>query len=214
MPDPERVAFITQTTLSVDETAEIITRLRKRFPKIVSSEVRRHLLRDDEPPDRGQAAGGASATSSSSSARRNSSNSNRLVEVAREHGAASHLIDNATQVEEELARWRRDASASPPAPAPPRSWSPSLVEFFRDRGTDDVSELRTVDEEVRFMLPKKIRDELGGACVAALPRVERLLIRRSLWDRTRRGGRTHRDRLAGAVARVSRSHALLPLLCP
>ena len=54
--DPERVAFITQTTLSVDETTLIIARLRERFPAIVSPEVRRHLLRDHQPPDRRQAA--------------------------------------------------------------------------------------------------------------------------------------------------------------
>ena len=55
----------------------------------------------------------------------NSSNSNRLVEVAREHGAASHLIDNALQVRRGVARGRRDRRASRPGRAPPRSWSSS-----------------------------------------------------------------------------------------
>ena len=54
--DPDRVAYITQTTLSVDETTEIIARLREQFPNDRRPEVRRHLLRDDEPPDRRQAA--------------------------------------------------------------------------------------------------------------------------------------------------------------
>ena len=62
VPDPDKVAFITQTTLSVDETAEVIAALRAKFPSIVSSKSARHLLRDDQPPDRGQAAGAASAT--------------------------------------------------------------------------------------------------------------------------------------------------------
>ena len=63
----------------------------------------------------------------------NSSNSNRLVEVAREHGAASHLIDNHPQVQEEwLEESRR--SASPPAPAPPRSWSSAGRVLPRARG--------------------------------------------------------------------------------
>ena len=56
LPDPDHVAFITQTTLSVDETDEIIARLRERFPNDHLAEVRRHLLRDHQPPDRGQAA--------------------------------------------------------------------------------------------------------------------------------------------------------------
>ncbi len=98
--DPERVAFITQTTLSVDETAEIIAALRARFPAIVSSKsddicyattnrqiAVKQLAREC---DLVLVIGST-----------NSSNSNRLVEVAREHGAASHLIDNHTQVEEE-----------------------------------------------------------------------------------------------------------------
>ena len=56
LADPDHVAFITQTTLSVDETAGIIARLRERFPGDHVAEVRRHLLRDDQPPDRRQAA--------------------------------------------------------------------------------------------------------------------------------------------------------------
>ena len=62
LEDPDHVAFITQTTLSVDETSGIIARLRERFPKIVGAEVRRHLLRHDQPPDRGEAAGAEIAT--------------------------------------------------------------------------------------------------------------------------------------------------------
>ena len=100
VPDPERVAFITQTTLSVDETAEIIAALRAKFPGIVSSKsddicyattnrqiAVKQLAREC---DLVLVIGST-----------NSSNSNRLVEVAREHGAASHLIDNQTQVQEE-----------------------------------------------------------------------------------------------------------------
>ena len=57
VPDPEKVAYITQTTLSVDETAGIIARLREKFPDDRRPEVRRHLLRDHQPPDRRQGAG-------------------------------------------------------------------------------------------------------------------------------------------------------------
>ena len=97
--DPDRVAFITQTTLSVDETTDIIDRLQQQFPNIVGPKsddicyattnrqiAVKQLAREC---DLVLVIGST-----------NSSNSNRLVEVAREHGAASHLIDNAVQVRE------------------------------------------------------------------------------------------------------------------
>jgi 4-hydroxy-3-methylbut-2-enyl diphosphate reductase len=92
---------------------------------------------------------------------KNSSNSNRLVEVARDHGAESHLIDNETQVREEWLEGVETLGITSGASAP-EDLVAELVEFFRARGTDDVSELRTVDEDVRFMLPKKIRVEMAA----------------------------------------------------
>jgi 4-hydroxy-3-methylbut-2-enyl diphosphate reductase len=160
VPDPEKVAFITQTTLSVDETQEIIAALRAKFPAIVSSKsddicyattnrqiAVKQLAREC---DLVLVIGST-----------NSSNSNRLVEVAREHGAASHLIDNHTQVEEEWLVGIETVGITSGASAP-EELVESLVGFFRDRGADDISELRTVHEDVRFMLPKEIRDELAA----------------------------------------------------
>ena len=158
--DPDHVAFITQTTLSVDETAGIIARLRERFPKIVSSKsddicyatTNRQIAVK-------QLASEADLVLVIGST--NSSNSNRLVEVAREHGAESHLIDNASQVR---AEWLEDVDTvgiTSGASAPEKLVS-DLVAFFRERGAEEVSELRTVDEDVRFMLPKTIRDELAA----------------------------------------------------
>ena len=63
VPDPDKVAYISQTTLSVDETRAIIDRLREKFPGHHRAAHRRHLLRDDEPPGGRQADGRASATS-------------------------------------------------------------------------------------------------------------------------------------------------------
>ena len=88
----------------------------------------------------------------------NSSNSNRLVEVAREHGAGSHLIDNHTQVEESWLEGVETVGITSGASAP-EELVERLVEFFRERGAAEVSELRTVDENVRFMLPREIREE-------------------------------------------------------
>ena len=158
--DPRKVAYITQTTLSVDETAAIIARLRERFPAIVGPKsddicyattnrqiAVKQLARECEL---------VLVIGST-----NSSNSNRLVEVAREQGARSHLIDNARQVRDEWIEGVETVGITSGASAP-EDLVADLVGFFRERGAEDVSELRTVDEDVRFMLPKKIRTELAG----------------------------------------------------
>jgi 4-hydroxy-3-methylbut-2-enyl diphosphate reductase len=160
VPDPEKVAFITQTTLSVDETAEVIASLRAKFPSIVSSKsddicyattnrqiAVKQLAREC---DLVLVIGST-----------NSSNSNRLVEVAREHGAASYLIDNHSEVEEQWLQGVETVGITSGASAP-EELVESLVELFRERGAEEVSELRTVHEDVRFMLPKEIRDELAA----------------------------------------------------
>src|ERR1700758_3676376 len=160
VPDPSKVAYISQTTLSVDETRAIINRLRRRFPAIIGPRT------DDI----------CYATTNRQAAvkqlaehcdlvlvigSRNSSNSNRLVEVAREHGADSHLIDNETEVSEEWLDGKRVVGITSGASAP-ESLVQRLVESFRVRGTTDVQELEVVQEDVRFMLPKVIRQGSAG----------------------------------------------------
>ena len=158
--DPDRVAFISQTTLSVDETRTIINRLREKFPNITGPRTddicyattnRQMAVR--------QMAGECDLVLVIGSS--NSSNSNRLVEVARVHGAESHLIDNETQVQEEWLVGKRVVGISSGASAP-EELVQRLVDFFRARGTDDVSEFEVVQEDVRFMLPKEIRKALAA----------------------------------------------------
>jgi 4-hydroxy-3-methylbut-2-enyl diphosphate reductase len=159
--DPNKVAYISQTTLSVDETRSIIERLRERFPAIVGPRT------DDI----------CYATTNRQAAvkqlarqcdlvlvigSRNSSNSNRLVEVAREHGSDSHLIDNEGQVQERWLAGKRVVGITSGASAP-EELVQRLVEFFRARGTTDISELEVVQEDVRFMLPKAIRQPAGAS---------------------------------------------------
>ncbi len=159
--DPDRVALITQTTLSVDETADIIARLREKFPNITTPKsddicyatTNRQLAVK-------QLARECDLVLVVGS--KNSSNSNRLVDVTRELGTASYLIDNAGEVQEEWLEGADTVGITSGASAPEELVS-ELVDFFRDRGTDDVSELRAIDEDVRFMLPKKIRVELAEA---------------------------------------------------
>ena len=161
VPDPSKVAYISQTTLSVDETRAIINRLRERFPAIVGPRT------DDicYATTNRQAAVKQLARQSDLVlviGSGNSSNSNRLVEVAREHGAESHLIDNESQVREEWLEGKRVVGITSGASAP-EELVQRLVEFFRARGTGDVRELEVVSEDVRFMLPKAIRQAMAGA---------------------------------------------------
>ena len=158
--DPEKVAFITQTTLSVDETTLIIDRLRARFPKIVSpkSDDICYATTNRQIAVKQLAKECELVLVIGST---NSSNSNRLVEVAREHGAQSHLIEDHHQVRDEWLDGVQTIGITSGASAP-EELVESLVELFRERGVEDVSELRAIDEDVRFMLPKKIRTELAA----------------------------------------------------
>src|SRR2546423_10724909 len=157
--NPDKLAYLTQTTLSVDETRTIINRLRSRFPNVIGPRT------DDI----------CYATTNRQAAvkqmaehcdlvlvigSRNSSNSNRLVEVARDHGAESYLIDNADQVDDAWLADARVVGISSGASAP-ELLVQQLVDFFRARGTEDVSELDVIHEDVRFMLPKTIRKALA-----------------------------------------------------
>ena len=159
--DPERVAYISQTTLSVDETTAIIARLRERFPAIVGPRTDDicYATTNRQAAVR-QMAGECDLVLGIGS--QNSSNSNRLVEVARAHGAESHLIDHEDQVREEWLAGKRTVGVSSGASAP-EELVQRLVEFFRRRGTEDVSEFEVVQEDVRFMLPKEIRKALAAS---------------------------------------------------
>jgi 4-hydroxy-3-methylbut-2-enyl diphosphate reductase len=158
--DPDRIAYISQTTLSVDETRAIINRLRERFPNITGPRT------DDI----------CYATTNRQAAVKqmadqcdlvlvigstNSSNSQRLVDVARDRGTEAHLIDNESQLREEWLDGARVVGISSGASAP-EELVERLVSFFRARGTEDVSEFEVMREDVRFMLPKTIRQQLAA----------------------------------------------------
>ena len=159
--DPTKLAYISQTTLAVDETRNIINRLRERFPAIIGPRT------DDI----------CYATTNRQSAvkqmaekcdlvlvigSKNSSNSVRLVQVAREHGAVAHLIDNASELDDSWLDGVRVVGISSGASAPEELVG-ALVQSFRDRGVEDVSEFEVMREDVRFMLPKTIRQAMSAA---------------------------------------------------
>ena len=154
-PATEKLAYISQTTLSVDETREIIDRLRERFPHITGPR------KDDicyATTNRQQAVKQLAAQCDLVLVigSRNSSNSLRLVDVTRELGTDAHLIDNAREVQEQWLEGRRVIGITSGASAPDELVE-ELVDLFRARGTAEVRELEVVREDVRFMLPKAIR---------------------------------------------------------
>jgi 4-hydroxy-3-methylbut-2-enyl diphosphate reductase len=162
--DPERVAYVTQTTLAVDETSAIVARLRERFPAIVGPRT------DDicYATTNRQAAVKQMAANCDLLlviGSRNSSNSVRLVEVARDCGTEAHLIDHAGEVREEWLAGKRVVGISSGASAPEELVS-ELVDFFRARGVRDISEFDVIREDVRFMLPKQIREAVTAAGAA------------------------------------------------
>ncbi len=158
--DPERVAYISQTTLSVDETRSIINRLREKFPSITGPRT------DDicYATTNRQAAVKQMASQCDLVlviGSTNSSNSQRMVEVARDYGAEAHLIDNESMVREEWLEGARVVGISSGASAP-EELVDRLVQFFRDRGTQTVETFEVMREDVRFMLPKVIRQQLAA----------------------------------------------------
>ena len=155
LPAGANVAYITQTTLSVDETREIIEVLRRRFPQL-------------EGPRREDI---CYATSNRQWAvkellaevdlllvvgSRNSSNSVRLVEVARAGGVAAELVDDASEIDEAWFDQAAVVGVTSGASAPERLVD-DVCEWFRDRGVDDISEHRSVYEDVTFKLPVELR---------------------------------------------------------
>jgi 4-hydroxy-3-methylbut-2-enyl diphosphate reductase len=155
LPEGTPVAYITQTTLSVDETAEIIDVLKRRFPQI------RGPQREDI----------CYATSNRQWAvkellddvdlllvigSRNSSNSNRLVEVARTAGVPSYLIDDETDIDERWFRQVETVGVTSGASAPERLVE-RVCDWFRAHGVRDIRPFASVYEDVVFRLPVELR---------------------------------------------------------
>ena len=160
--DPERLAFLTQTTLSLYDTQEIVARLRQKFPHIVgpkSDDICYATQNRQEAVE--QVAQDVDLILVVGS--QNSSNSNRLVEVAKRRGVASKLIDAASDIDaswlEGVARVGLTAGASAPE---------VLVEQVSERlaalGYTDQRDLDLIREDVRFTLPAEL------ATIAPAPR--------------------------------------------
>ncbi len=160
-PAEQKLAYVTQTTLSVDETSEVISALRRRFPSIYAPKKEDICY----------------ATSNRQWAvkemlaeielllvigSRNSSNSNRLVETARAGGVAAYLIDDETEIDE---RWTEgvDVVGVTSGASAPEKLVERVCDWFRSRGVTEIEPYRLVDEDVEFRLPVELRRELALA---------------------------------------------------
>ena len=156
VPDPGRVSYLSQTTLSVDETNEIIDVLRERFPAIqgpprddicYATQNRQDAVKE--------VAGRADVLLVIGSD--NSSNSNRLVEVARAMGTPAHLIDDDTEIDKAWLDGAEVVGVTSGASAP--EWLVDRVlGWLRDRGATEIEEVRVIEEHMAFGLPRGVRD--------------------------------------------------------
>lgn len=152
--DPERVGFITQTTLSLDETRDIVARLKERFPKIegpaaqdicYATENRQVAVKAVAPLCEALLVVGS----------QNSSNSRRLVEVCEQLGVPSYLIDDLSEVKAEWLAGVNTVAVTAGASAP-ENLVEALVDSLRERGYATLEEMEVKEEDVRFNLPAEL----------------------------------------------------------
>jgi 4-hydroxy-3-methylbut-2-enyl diphosphate reductase len=165
LPDPNRVAYLTQTTLSLDETKDIIAALRRKFPNIqgpaaqdicYATENRQVAVK--------QVASDADLLLVFGSD--NSSNSNRLVDVARNLGTSSHLIDSFRNIQPEWLEGVKTIALTAGASAP-ECLVEEVVKFLSTKGFNNVNEVEVMPENVRFGLPPEIVEAIASAPAGA-----------------------------------------------
>jgi 4-hydroxy-3-methylbut-2-enyl diphosphate reductase len=161
VPDPDKVAYLTQTTLSLDEAKYMIDALKKKFPSIVgphaqdicyATENRQTAVKN--------VAHGADVVLVVGS--RNSSNSNRLVEVSQNLGTSSYLIDKAEDIQ---PTWLEGAStvAVTAGASAPEVLVQEVVDYLQQKGYGSVDEVEVMPENVRFGLPPEIVQAIASA---------------------------------------------------
>ena len=161
VPDPNRVAYLTQTTLSLDEARDIIHALKIKFPNIVgphsqdicyATENRQVAVRNVA-----HEAGLMLVVGST-----NSSNSNRLVEVSRNLGTHAYLIDNSQAIDPKWLEGVQNVAVTAGASAP-EILVEDVVNYLQQNGYSSVEEVEVMPENVRFGLPPEIIQAIGGA---------------------------------------------------
>ena len=165
VPDPERVAYLTQTTLSLDEARDIIQALKEKFPKIAgphsqdicyATENRQMAVKNvAHQADLVLVVGST-----------NSSNSNRLVEVSNNLNTQSYLIDNSAAIDPEWLEGVSTVAITAGASAP-EVLVEDVVSYLKGRGFGSVEEVEVMPENVRFGLPPEIVQAIQSAPNAA-----------------------------------------------
>ncbi|HEY1270598.1 MAG TPA: 4-hydroxy-3-methylbut-2-enyl diphosphate reductase, partial [Terriglobales bacterium] len=165
LPDPDRVAYLTQTTLSLDETKDIIAALRKKFPNIQGPHAQ-DICYATENRQVAVKHVASEADLLLVVGSDNSSNSNRLVEVARNLATESHLIDSFRNIKPQWLEGVKTIALTAGASAP-ECLVEEVVEFLRSKGFDNVKEVEVMPENVRFGLPPEIVEAIAAAPSAA-----------------------------------------------
>jgi 4-hydroxy-3-methylbut-2-enyl diphosphate reductase len=153
VPDPDKVVVLTQTTLSVDDTREVIEALKQRFPKMITPAKEDICYATQNRQDAvKQLAREVDLILVIGS--KNSENSNQLVKVARSFGKPAYLIDDYRGVQSEWLRGISSVGITSGASVPDQLVQEAM-EFFKRQGAR-VSELGTIEENIHFALPKEI----------------------------------------------------------
>lgn len=159
--DPEKVVWLSQTTLSVDETMETVRRLRERFPNLADppSDDICYATQNRQVAIK-KVAVGADLVIVVGSA--NSSNSVRLVEVALEYGAkAAYRVDYADEIKQEWLDGVRTVGVTSGASVP-EVLVQEVLDDLSGAGYRDVDEVKTAEEDLMFSLPKELRQDIEG----------------------------------------------------
>ena len=161
VPDPKKVAYLTQTTLSLDEARYMIEALKKKFPHIVgphaqdicyATENRQTAVKNvDHGADLVLVVGS-----------RNSSNSTRLVEVSQNLGTHSYLIDKAEDIQPSWLEGVATVAITAGASAP-EILVQEVVDYLQSKGYGSVEEVEVMPENVRFGLPPEIVQAIAAA---------------------------------------------------
>ena len=162
VPDPNRVAYLTQTTLSLDETKGIIEALKVKFPNI-KGPAAQDICYATENRQVAVKQVAAEADLVLVVGSDNSSNSNRLVEVSRNWGTASHLIDSYKDIRPEWLEGGVKRIALTAGASAPECLVEEVVKYLTEKGFGNVEELEVMPENVRFGLPPEIVEAIASA---------------------------------------------------
>jgi 4-hydroxy-3-methylbut-2-enyl diphosphate reductase len=152
--NPEFLAFVTQTTLSVDDTSEVIDALRRRFPKIVGPKKEDICYATQNRQDAvKKLTGNCDLILVVGS--QNSSNSTRLMEISQKKGVPAYLIDNVTEIQREWLQGKINIGVTAGASAP-EVLVEEVIEQLKEWGVENVVEAPGIQESVVFSLPREL----------------------------------------------------------